>query len=471
MKPYVSIVSTVAILVLVALLAVPAVSTAQDFGQLLEAVDKLEAKLKIMIEQESKDRAKAIEQLMKSGNKGQMSNPDVQFAEFRSDLATMHEELSHLSDAITIERANGSEAGIHHSELASLRTEIEKLKRVLKPQPRLLASADDATSYALGIEPQLFLSQQESIQDRLEITGFFDAAGSFHGAASDETQFSLGQAEIHLDYYASDKTYIRITPVFDNNTNSLSLGPVYTKVIAYENNQSPISSISFSAGKMDIPFGISLLENAVINRKIQTRPKAPGLTHGYWGDYGFMLNFDLPFGNLVTYGVNGFASTVEVDSALSLSLGVIEGSQINTTPAYAFGARAGFFPVETFELGFSIASGNNESDRNEMVLLGTDLQYTINQFHLKGEYIYHSLNRSVAETNNRGYYLEGRLTTGQVTFASRYGSFRTDGQPWDGRFAIAASYDLTGHVNVQFETLFNKNSDENTSGLHFVASF
>jgi len=56
-----------------------------------------------MIEQESKDLAKAIEQLLKSDKKGQMTNPDDQLDEFRAAMATLHKKIRCLSESIIVQ--------------------------------------------------------------------------------------------------------------------------------------------------------------------------------------------------------------------------------------------------------------------------------------------------------------------------------------------------------------------------------
>ena len=128
-------------------------------------------------------------------------------------------------------------------------------------------------------------------------------------------------------------------------------------------------------------------------------------------------------------------------------------------------------PFPDFEYGMSFAIGQNQSNKSEMRLIGADLQYSISSLSFKSEYIYHSLNRSIDETNNRSYYFEGRFSSGNWTLASRYGSFKPDGQSWGGRFAIASSYKVTYNVEFKFESIFNEDKSQNSNTFQLIARF
>ncbi len=459
--------STVLIILMLAMIGLSKAS-AQDLNALLEAVDKIEAGLAVMVQQEAAARDKQIGEL-KASIAGLDGAP--------APVGVTEEQLADVM-----------------AELAVLRVEVAGLKRSLSNNAKQLASIDPDSWVSPGTSDEKVeeVSQKlEAINDRLAILnavgdqpapaanpfsglrigGFFDMNATHQSSADDNTQFDLGQVEIDLDHDVSEKTYVRITPVWNSSAGVLSLGPAYVRVqlMGYENRS--ITELSVSAGKMDIPFGIGLLENGSVNRKIPTRPKAISQTHGGWGDYGMQFDLKFNYANFVGYAVNGFASTAEVDSVLSLSLGVPEGTVINTTPAYAFGTRIGATPFGSLEFGTSFAVGQNESNRNEMMLIGADLQYSVFLFEFKGEYIYHSLNRSIEETNNRAYYFETRFATGRWTVASRYGSFKPDGQEWDGQFCMAAGFGVTSNVEVKVESLFKENTSDNSSTVQLMTRF
>jgi hypothetical protein len=461
------------ILMLALFFLMPESVIGQDFSQLLEAVDDVEANLVKQLESEKSERESQISEIK----------------------AEMHNTIALLNDAATGQTGKDEEhLDDIMAELNRLRVEVQNLKKELSNNAKQLASIDSDNRLSPGPSDEQINEMSEklvaisnrisnmSLSDNqpaeasqpltgLRISGFFDVNGTYQSAASDNTQFDLGQVEIDLDHDVSERTYVRITPVWNNGEGVLSLGPAYVRVQLMDPNNGSITQLSISAGKMDVPFGIGLLENGSVNRKIPTRPKAIQFTHGGWGDYGLQIDLKYSFVNFAAYGVNGFASTAEVDSAMSLSLGLPEGSEINTTPSYAFGTRVGVTPISALECGISFAAGQNESNRNEMMLVGADLQYAIGLFNFKGEYIYHSLNRSVDETNNRGYYFESRFSTGRWILAGRYGSFKPDSQEWNGRFAMAAGYGVTKNIEVKFESLFNENASDNVSTVQLMTKF
>jgi hypothetical protein len=161
-----------------------------------------------------------------------------------------------------------------------------------------------------------------------------------------------------------------------------------------------------------------------------------------------------------------------IDQAQALALGVEVGEEIDTSPANAFGTRLGISPISSLEFGGSFAIGFNESGKDEMTLLGADLQYSFFHFEFKGEYIYHSLNRSIAKENNRGYYFQATYDLPERAFlVSRFGSFKPYGADWVGQLSLGAGYAIVEGVEVRFETVLNEDTKDNTNILQLVAGF
>ena len=155
-----------------------------------------------------------------------------------------------------------------------------------------------------------------------------------------------------------------------------------------------------------------------------------------------------------------------------MALGVGEGVEIDTSPAWAFGTRFGVAPIGVFEIGSSFAMGMNASDEDEMVLWGTDVQSSFFNFELKGEYIFHSYNRSLEQTNDRGYYFQATYNIVDRAFVtSRYGSFKPDGNDWIGQFSLGGGYSIFEGVQLRLETLIAENSEDNQNYLQLVAGF
>jgi len=307
----------------------------------------------------------------------------------------------------------------------------------------------------------------------LEITGFFDVTGSYQNSAEDKTAFGLGQAELDLEHQLANNVLASVGIAYNNETSNFELAMATVEINLINNNRSFINSASISAGQFYVPFGIDYNVRASIDRKLITSPLAVGLTHAGWNDLGVQFNVESEYGNLVIYGVNGFESSYEVsDQAHSLSLGLAIGEEINTTPANAFGGRLALTPIENLEIGGSAAMGLNKSDKNEMIITGGDLQYSISDFDFKGEYIQHSLNRSIEEEKNQGYYFQSTFNLNQVFLVGRYGAFKPDGETiWTDRTSIGAGYIITDGVELRFESTIYKNSNNNTNILQLAAGF
>ena len=93
-------------------------------------------------------------------------------------------------------------------------------------------------------------------------------------------------------------------------------------------------------------------------------------------------------------------------------------------------------------------------------------------FALRGEYILHSLNRSLEEENNRGYYLQGTFNILEKAFiTSRYGSFKADGSQWIGQVSIGTGYAIADGVELRMESLINETSNDNTTIFQLAAGF
>ena len=307
----------------------------------------------------------------------------------------------------------------------------------------------------------------------LDISGFVDVISTYQNSQDDQNEFGLGQAEIDIENDLSERSSIAVAVAYNNEDAVFELNTAEIGLNVWANNNSFFSSVDVTAGQFYVPFGIDYNVYPSIERKLVTSPMVVDYTHCGWNDFGVRLNVTSPVGNLVVFGVNGFESSYEViDAAQSLTLGVAVGEEINTTPANAFGGRLGITPVSNLEFGGSFAIGINESNEDEMVLYGGDIQYSVNQFDFKGEYIAHSLNRSIEQEDNAGYYLQGIYNFDRVFLVGRYDSFQPDGADWCNRYSIGAGYSVIENIEIRFETqIDNDNSDNNQNFLQLVAGF
>ena len=310
------------------------------------------------------------------------------------------------------------------------------------------------------------------VGEELEISGFFDVTSTYQNSQSDQSDFGLGQAEIDLESQLSPTAAMAVAVAYNNESGQFELGCAEIALSLYSNNNTFVNSFDVAAGQFDVPFGIDYHVYHSIERKLVTSPMAVDLTHGGWNDYGVKFNMATQYFNVGVFGVNGFESSFEVSTAAqSLALGVAEGEEVNTTPANAFGTRVGVMPIDGLELGGSFAIGINESGKDEMLMAGVDMQYSISNVDLKGEYISHSLNRSIAGEKNQGYYFQSTYNMNRTFLVGRYGSFKPDGLKWYDRISLGGGYGVTDGVELRFETTINENSNNNTNILQMVVGF
>jgi hypothetical protein len=318
----------------------------------------------------------------------------------------------------------------------------------------------------------LLLSQPISASE-IDISGFFDFIGSYQNSQEDNTNFGLGQAEVDLESEFSERFSAAVAVAFNNETGNFELGAAELGISLYDNEENFLSSAEVVVGQFDVPFGIDYHVYPSIERKFVTAPIVVDLTHAGWNDFGVQLNLGFSeYANAVVYGVNGFESSFEViDEAHALQLGTEVGEEVNTTPANAFGTRLGISPVPNMEIGASVAMGFNQDGKDEMALWGVDWQLSLYDLDFKGEFIKHSLNRSIEKEENKGYYLQSIYHLNNVFLMGRYGAFQPDGDEWSDRISFGAGYIIGEGVELRFESTINTNTEDNMNILQIVAGF
>ncbi|MCP4706174.1 MAG: hypothetical protein GY865_16365 [candidate division Zixibacteria bacterium] len=307
----------------------------------------------------------------------------------------------------------------------------------------------------------------------LEISGFLDVVGNYNTSSDDKTDFSMNHVEIAFKKQLSKNANGTIVTAYNQSDGSFKLAVAEIAIGLYKNDKNFVNWVGVYAGKFDVPFGIDYMVNPAPKRKLVSRPNVVSLTHGNWGDYGTRFQAKSQYGNFVVFWVNGFESSYTVsDAAHALTLSLSIGDEVNTTPANAFGGRIGITPIPDLEIGSSWATGINESNQSEMILFGGDFQYNWqDKLNLKGEYINHSLNRSIEMETNKGYYFQSSYSFGKTFLVGRYGSFQADGAEWVNRVSAGAGWDVSETIELRFETTINKDSANNTNVFQLVAEF
>ena len=454
---------------LACMLSLPAAG--QDFGQLLKAVERMETDLKVMIEQESQARVEADAQLRAElAGSGAVADPTLAATveSLAQEVNRLHNELNQLMQSQETDQPGSTEMAQLVTEILLMKSEIADLRRNSGSRGPQYVSTDEGSFAAAFGEP----APSGPAWSGLDITGFFDVVAAHQSSVDDHTQYGLGQAEIDIESELSSNAAIAVAVAYNNETGNFELGAAEIGVSVFSADEGFLNSIEVVAGQFDVPFGVDYHVYPSIDRKLVTVPRAVDLPHGGWNDFGVRYCMDAQYGNFVIYGVNGFESSAEVlDEVETLATGEDTYMDVDTSPATAFGTRLGIAPFEWLEIGSSFAFGINASDRNEMTIVGADLQFSMFNFELKSEYISHSLNRSIAREDNKGYYVQGAYSFGSTFIVSRYGSFQPDGADWIGQFSLGAGYAVTDGIELRFETLVNEVSDDNQNILQLVAGF
>lgn len=443
-------------------------TTAQDFSTLIKAVGKVEANLKTLIEKESANRNKDIAAL-----RGEMKLVDggSKDGSFITRLNQIEKQIGMLRSEIGNLNAGGNGSGSNDEALSILFTDIQNLK---DENRKLMDNANRGNLFVTSDPTET----ENDVIGGLEISGFLDVISTYQRKVADNSEFGLGQAEVDLANELSDNITAEIAIAYNNETGNFELGAALIDIHLFGGGEKHTRGFAIDhsfivAGQFDVPFGIDYYVYPSIDRKLVTSPMAVDLTHGGWNDFGLQFGLNATHGNLIVYAINGFEASAEVlDEVETLSTGIDTYETIDTSPANAFGTRLGIAPFSGLEFGSSFATGYNESGKSEMLLWGADFQYSISALELKGEFIYHSLNRSIAEENNRGYYVQTSYDIlEQVFVTARYGSFKPDGAQWYGQFSLGAGYTLSGDVGLRFETLISENSSDNLNIMQLVAGF
>lgn len=449
---------------------------AQDFKALLDEVEKFDADLKQLVQQESNTRTSEIAALQNSIQKLQ-ATIDQSGSQTGTDWS---EQITGLTTAILelradlVELKNQDEV---YQELALLKAEVAALHNEMQEQLPVFASTDpDVYAMIMSRESE---PEAESSIGGIEWSGFFDVTGGIQSSNDDETEFGLGQAEIDLASELSDRIAVEVAVAYNAEEGVFELGAALIDIHLFGSEGShvrPGFGIDHSfivVGLFDVPFGIDYHVYPSVDRKLVTAPMVVDLTHGGWNDVGFQFGLEATHGNFVFYIVNGFEASADVlDEVETLATGTDVYEEIDTSPANALGTRLGIAPFGWLEVGTSFATGWNAAGKSEMALVGADLQFSMFNIELKGEFIAHSVNRSIAEENNRGYYAQATYNILDRAFVTtRYGSFKPEGADWIGRSSIGAGYAITDGVELRVETVLDENTEVNQTILQLVAGF
>lgn len=286
-----------------------------------------------------------------------------------------------------------------------------------------------------------------------EMSGFFDVLNRYGSLSSGEKSIQFNQAELDISHQITDQLLGFVAVCYDNDAEAFCIGAAYAdfQMVASANN-----SAGIIAGQFDVPFGIDYLTCTSIMRKTVSTPLVVSMTHGGWNDVGMQFYAGNSYGNITAYAVNGFADqATETTLVWNLATSTLDETieDVDLTPRHAYGGRIGLKPLAPFnaEFGSSLAVGLNDQHRTETYLYGFDGTVTVGNGTLKGEYIYHSRNRSRQVENNYGYYLQGEYQFGRMFVVSRFDAVTHQRLGQFRRETLGAGFILHEGTEFRFE--------------------
>ena len=306
----------------------------------------------------------------------------------------------------------------------------------------------------------------------LEISGFMDFLFSTEDNNPVEDDFGLNQAELDFDAATSQYSAISVAVAYDGEAFGLGAATLQFGLAGSEeghlHNCSTFNSSGLIIGMFDVPFGIDWLFYPSIDRKLVSGPLAVAGTHDGWNDLGVSAYATTDWLNAVVYATNGFGQAyVDPDD--------VDELEVELASERAFGGRVGLTPTTDVEMGSSFAYFPGETDDSSMTMLGFDLQWTLDAFYLKGEYISHKheYNTTTSLTDD-GYYIQGMYELGSSFLVARYGQFEVDDPDAEAeeRFSVGAGTVLTGASELRFEHQFGLSDNlEDTWVMQVVVGF
>ena len=317
---------------------------------------------------------------------------------------------------------------------------------------------------------------QSSPLNDINITGFFDVVGSYNATSDDETDFGLGQAEVDLERSWSNKVSAAIAIAFNNSTSQFELGAAELNIPLYTSDNGFLRDVNITAEQFDVPFGLDYRVFASINRKFISPPWFVDVHGGWrgWNDNGVQAHMQFNNIDITTFWVNGFEESATVTRRImNLATGIEDTviEEIDTTPANALGGRLSLFPINNLEVGGSLATGLNNSNRQEMYLTDLHAEYIRDALSTRAEVVWHSVNRSISPETHTGYYLQGIYEFNKPFVMLRYSSFKPHAQDRVLLTTLGAGYKLAQQTEFRYETQLSSNTNNVEHHFQLVTGF
>ena len=381
---------------------------AQDFEALLNAVDRVEANLKAMIEQETEVRTAEIAELRKvveHAPTGTVGSADkLRLTQLMLEVKALRGDVDLLKKTPTGEVVTESDLLAVIEDIEYLKSELKLLGTMTGETRQQLASIDEDGFY---VPPEAKPNVVE-LNDRLtELSASLEQVLAGKSVAGEPNpsvkhgRIAIGGV-VHEQFVSGPdetSTFIskRARLTFKGEINEYARIKIQgdlaktPKLLDGQVTISPHPQWSFSMGQYKPPFGTDFLTSAT-STPFVNRSWAAGL--GTDRDVGATMSFRYKFGP---------------DYSLKLTAGMFNGSGINTSDANNnknFVARLEAAMFGMFTLSPNVYAGKtNEVDlfKQDLVDVGGSLTWTWRSEILEAEYIYSER----GDTERNGWYVWG----------------------------------------------------------------
>lgn len=375
------------------------VATADDLDQLLQAVDKLEANLKSIVEQESSQRKADVAKLKQQIDQAGPSQGGDAIVQMQKDIAWLKQTVSQLVADGEGRAASDQEVDLVTvlAEIDFLRAEVARLTSESTTQAGQLASLEE-----IGV-PQSRADESDRIDQLTEkLTAINTALEGWLASGTKTTNApEIKRGKIRLGGYLHQNFRQQegddaISTFTSRRARVLMLGPIneYAQILIqtdFANSPTlldahftltPVKGLSFTVGQLIVPFSTDYM----------TSPSAlPFVNNAMTA--GLAPGRDI--GAMVSYGTN-LAPRFDV----KLSAGVFNGAGINKSDAnddknIIARAEFAFANMLTLAPNLSIGYDNGvDSVKKEARAYGGSLLWQWGKETVVAEYIYSELERS-----------------------------------------------------------------------------
>ncbi len=301
----------------------------------------------------------------------------------------------------------------------------------------------------------------------LQITGFGDLVAKV-AEENDGNTFGIGQVEIGLESDLTDAVSFALAIAYDDG--AFGIGAFTIDWTAWEREEGAsasfagITNVTVGGGQFDVPFGIDWQVYPSIDRRLVSTPLVVGHTHNCWNDLGGYFSAEATWGKAILFGVNGFCREDHDQTS----------EESEAASDVALGGRLGLIPLANLEVGGSYALVLGQDATDDMELVGADMQFSIENFTLKGEYIVHRFKGG--ESNDfsiDGSYLHGVYDIGSWYLVARYGerSREQEGEDKVSRFSGGVGRVVSDQVELRLEYQANSGSVDDAAFFQVAVGF